>query len=109
MNRELRVKLKYLSVFILVCVILQLQMLTAAVCRWSWEASCFRSAHEDAASQTESTNIVNPQHPQNMKQTQSVEEYKCLHTHGIHTHRHRKAIYCTQYPDVRMKVRTVRS
>lgn len=109
MNRELRVKLKYLSVFILVCVILQLQMLTAAVCRWSWEASCFRSAHEDAASQTESTNIVNPQHPQNMKQTQSVEEYKRLHTHGIHTHRHRKAIYCTQYPNVCMKVRTVRS
>lgn len=84
-------------------------MLTAAVCRWSWEASCFRSAHEDAASQTESTNIVNPQHPQNMKRTQSVEEYKRLHMHGIHTHRHRKAIYCTQYPDVHMKVRTVRS
>lgn len=84
-------------------------MLTAAVCQRSWEASCFRSAHEDAASQTEPTNIVNPQHPQNMKQMHSVEEYKCLHMHGLHTHRHRKAIYCTQFPDVHMKVRTVRS
>lgn len=38
------------------CIVPQLLMWTVVACWWSWEASCSRSVHGDAASQTEPSN-----------------------------------------------------